>query len=380
MTTLQELLGPLEGRGLVDPDRVDLGGEDVADGADDHVRFLVDRRRRLGLLDPAQDDLPEPQQVGQVAGQLALGPFEAGGADDEAQALGRIQLVHDLAELAALAFVDDLARDADAVQPRHEHQIAAGDADVGRERRPLGADAFLDDLDQHLVAAAEDLLDRRLEQAAAAAWSGRRGPARRRGRAGLRPGRAGPSRARARRSPRFRGGSPARARGRSLRRRGAAGSSASSSPPKSSISRLSCSGPARSSRSRSSRSPRASSSGARPRVKDLDGPTSAAKSSKPVSLSSTGDEGASSPFGRSRLRPRRRRRRRPSGLEASAGPAAPRSVNVRGSSRSARSARRGSASPSRMGSTSRSDHSVPGGKTSAPKLGSAERNRARRGT
>ena len=41
----EEVLGPLEGRGLVDPDRVDLGGEDVADGPDDHVRFLVDRAR-----------------------------------------------------------------------------------------------------------------------------------------------------------------------------------------------------------------------------------------------------------------------------------------------------------------------------------------------
>ena len=77
--------------------------------------------------------------------------------------------MHDLAELAALAFVDDLARDADAVQPGHEHEVSAGDADVGREGRPLGADAFLDDLDQHLVAAAEDLLDRRFDQPAAAA-------------------------------------------------------------------------------------------------------------------------------------------------------------------------------------------------------------------
>ena len=164
----EEVLGPLEGRGLVDPDRVDLRVEDVADRPDDHVRFLIDRRRCLGLLDAAEDDLPEPQQVGEVAGQLALGSLESRGPDDEAQALGGIELVHDLAELAALAFVDDLARDADAVEARHEHEVSAGDADVGRQGRPLGADALLDDLDQHLVAAAEDLLDRRLEQAPAA--------------------------------------------------------------------------------------------------------------------------------------------------------------------------------------------------------------------
>ncbi len=39
---LQELLGPLVGRGLVDVDRVDVAGEDVADRADDHVAFFVD--------------------------------------------------------------------------------------------------------------------------------------------------------------------------------------------------------------------------------------------------------------------------------------------------------------------------------------------------
>ena len=60
----------------------------------------------------------------------------------------------------------DLARDADAAQRRHQHQVAAGDADVGGERRALGADAFLDDLDEHFVAAAEDFLNRRLDSRA----------------------------------------------------------------------------------------------------------------------------------------------------------------------------------------------------------------------
>ena len=104
------------------------------------------------------------KQVGEIAGQLALGSLEPGGPDDEAQALGRIQLVHDLAKLAALAFVDDLAGHADAVEPGHQHEVSAGDADVGRQGRPLGADAFLDDLHQHLVAAAENFLDRRLDK------------------------------------------------------------------------------------------------------------------------------------------------------------------------------------------------------------------------
>ncbi len=128
----EEVLCPLEGRGLVDPDRIDLRGEDVADGPDDHVRFLIDRRGGAGLLDAAEDHLPEPQEIGEVSGQLALGPLEAGGPDDEAQTLGGIQLEHDLAELPALPLVDDLARDADAIEPGHQHEVSAGDADVGR--------------------------------------------------------------------------------------------------------------------------------------------------------------------------------------------------------------------------------------------------------
>ena len=113
---LQELLGPFVGLRLVDVDRVDVAGEDVADRADDHVAFFVDVDRRRRLLDPADDHLPQPQQVGQVARQFLLGAVDAGGADDEAQALGRVQFEHDVAQLAAGVVVFDLARDADAAQ------------------------------------------------------------------------------------------------------------------------------------------------------------------------------------------------------------------------------------------------------------------------
>ena len=62
-----------------------------------------------------------------------------------------------------VTLVFNLARDADASQGRHQHEIAAGDADVGRKRRAFRANAFLDDLDKHFIAAAQDILDRRLE-------------------------------------------------------------------------------------------------------------------------------------------------------------------------------------------------------------------------
>ena len=165
---LQKLLGPLVRRRFVDVNGVDLRGDDVADGADDHVAFFVDARRRRELLNAAGDHFPQAEQVGHVARELAFGAVAAGGADDEAHALRRIQFEHDVAQPAADVLVLDLPRDADAAQRGHEHQIAAGNADVRRERRPLRADAFLDDLHEHFVAAAEDFLDRRLEARPAA--------------------------------------------------------------------------------------------------------------------------------------------------------------------------------------------------------------------
>src|SRR5207253_2337320 len=49
----------------------------------------------------------------------------------------------------------------------HQHQVPAGDADVGAQRRPLGPNPLLDDLDEDLLAALEDFLDRRLRPAEA---------------------------------------------------------------------------------------------------------------------------------------------------------------------------------------------------------------------
>ncbi len=80
---------------------------------------------------------------------------------------GGIEFAHDLAQFATGVVVVDLAADADALQSGHQHEIASGDADVGRERRALGADALLDDLHQHFAAALEDLLDGRLVAGAA---------------------------------------------------------------------------------------------------------------------------------------------------------------------------------------------------------------------
>ena len=60
------------------------------------------------------------------------------------------------------------ARDVDAAERRHEHEIPSGDADVGGKRRPFCADSFLDHLDEQFIAATENVLDRRLDTRASA--------------------------------------------------------------------------------------------------------------------------------------------------------------------------------------------------------------------
>src|SRR5262249_27554699 len=162
---LEKLLGVLESGGLIHPDRVDVAGEGVADGPRDHVAFRVDFGGGLELADAADHDLPEPRQIGEVALEFFLGLVDTGGADDEAQAARRLELGKDFAEPAALVLVGDLARHADAVEARHEHQIPPGDANIGAQRRPLGADAFLDDLHEDFLAALEDILNQRLRAA-----------------------------------------------------------------------------------------------------------------------------------------------------------------------------------------------------------------------
>ena len=165
---LQEFLGAFVGRRFIDEDRIDIVGEDVANGPDDHVALFIDRHGCRLLLDAAHDDLPEPQQVGHVARQLLAAAFLAGRPDDEPEAAGRVEFEQRVAQFPAFLFVFDLAGHADASERGHQDQVASGDADVGRERGALGADPFLDDLDEHFVAAFEHLLDRRLHAGAVA--------------------------------------------------------------------------------------------------------------------------------------------------------------------------------------------------------------------
>src|SRR5207249_4100791 len=144
---------------VVHDDAIDVAGENIADGARDQIAFGVElngSRRRLALF---IDVGPEPLQILQIALDLRLGLANAGGADNEAGVFDGVQGIEDLAQAAALDFIFDLARDAFGDHAGHHDQDSAGDGQVGRQRRTLGADAFLDDLDDDLVAAAQATLN-----------------------------------------------------------------------------------------------------------------------------------------------------------------------------------------------------------------------------
>lgn len=104
------LVGDLVG---VDEDFTDFRGEIVADGADDQAGLEIDQDGRGIVARRAVDRRPELQQVGQVPLELFDVAADAGGAGDDAHALGQLELLHRVAQfLAVLAL--DAARNAAA--------------------------------------------------------------------------------------------------------------------------------------------------------------------------------------------------------------------------------------------------------------------------
>ena len=152
--------GFLVGRLAGDQDLVDVLGVEVADRALDEVAFLVDEARRRRLQRQVAHVLPQADLVLEVALDLLLGARGAGGADDEPHALRHLELLGDGLEALAVLRLGDLAGDAAAAAGvGHQHGVAAGQRQVGGERRALAAALLLDDLHQDDLAALDHLLD-----------------------------------------------------------------------------------------------------------------------------------------------------------------------------------------------------------------------------
>ena len=142
---------------VVDQRALEVLGEEVADHAERQLGLLVDERRRLGRLGLRLDRLPESLQEDEVALDVLGGRALRGGADDHA-ALLHVEALEDVAQARALVVLEP-ARDAEALAVRDEDDEAAGQRDLGREAGALRLHRVLDRLDEHLLAAAEQILD-----------------------------------------------------------------------------------------------------------------------------------------------------------------------------------------------------------------------------
>src|SRR5690606_23630311 len=143
----------------VDEDLADLRREVVADGPDDQAGLKVDEDGRGVVAGGRVDGRPELHQVGQVPLELFDVAADAGGAGDDAHALGHFQLLHRVAQFLAV-FAFDPARDAAAARVvGHQHQVAAGQRDERGQGGALVAALFFFDLDDQFLAFAQGVLD-----------------------------------------------------------------------------------------------------------------------------------------------------------------------------------------------------------------------------
>ena len=147
----------------------ELFGQQVAQQLRHEALLAVDHRRRARRLEPLARVLPDLVEVVEVAQDVGLGPAAGRGADDDAaaEAVLLAEFLDDAAQPVALVARLDLARDADVIDRRHEHEKAAGQRGVRRQARALGAERLLGDLDDDLLAFLQELFDFRLRSAIA---------------------------------------------------------------------------------------------------------------------------------------------------------------------------------------------------------------------
>src|SRR4051812_44165416 len=152
-------LGLLERLVVVDQDLLDAAVQVVPERLEDEVLVRVEEAGPLALHGRGLYPLPQAEQGREVAVERDLGLPQGVGAQDDAAPVGQVEAVGEPLQLLARVLVLHLARDAARVLERGQHQIAAGDRQAGGERRALGADRVLLDLDDDRLPLLEHLLD-----------------------------------------------------------------------------------------------------------------------------------------------------------------------------------------------------------------------------
>ena len=154
-----ELLGLFVHVVGVDQDVADVMVEVVADGADHQAGFLIDQESALATLGSAVNRGPQFQQVVQVPLQFGRAASDAGGAGNDAHAVGVFELVQGFLQVGTV-FTLDAAADTTATRVvGHQHDVAAGQRDEGGQGCTLVATFFFFHLHQQFLAFADGVLD-----------------------------------------------------------------------------------------------------------------------------------------------------------------------------------------------------------------------------
>src|SRR5471030_3114119 len=126
-----------EGQGFVlgfdavDQHFADVLAQVIADGADDHVAFLVDQERRGTIQGRFLDSGPQLQQVVEVPLHFFAAAAQAGSAHDQAHVGWSDQAVQRFTQFVALFTFDATGNAAGTWVVRHQHQVTTGQADEG---------------------------------------------------------------------------------------------------------------------------------------------------------------------------------------------------------------------------------------------------------
>src|SRR6185312_15990549 len=125
----------------------------------EQVEVVVQQRGRAHFLELLAQIVPLIGEQTDVGEQLLVGGAGAGGAHDEAAGEILAVLEDEAFQPGALLIAGDAAGDADVMGRRHVDQETAGKREVAGDARPLLADGLLGDLDQNLLAGAEQITD-----------------------------------------------------------------------------------------------------------------------------------------------------------------------------------------------------------------------------
>src|SRR5574343_556246 len=146
--------------GGIDDHLLGVVAHHVAQHAYRQRQVFVQQALRRQVLRLVTDIGPQLGQVADVGRQLVVGSGFGAGADDVAARRAVRQLLFQpRLQAEAVGLVLDFLRDADVFFLRQVHQETAGQADLRRQPRTLGADRVLDHLHQHGLAFKQHLLD-----------------------------------------------------------------------------------------------------------------------------------------------------------------------------------------------------------------------------